>query len=41
MSNYIYEHNSKFNQTNKDLLEDYFKDLTTIKEKIKTNKNSK
>ena len=27
MSNYIYEHNSKFNQTNKNLLEDYFKDL--------------
>ena len=35
-----YGNNSKFNETNKALFEDYFKDLKTIKEKIKKIKNS-
>ncbi len=34
--NNIYELNSKFNQTNKDLLDYYLKDLQKIREKIKT-----
>ena len=38
--NKTYGNNSKFNETNKALFEDYFKDLKTIKDKIKKIKNS-